>query len=207
MDVLTKLLLIRHAEVEPQYHRVYGGKIDMGLSAQGREQAAALAECLDHWRIDAVYASPMRRVRETLAPLAGNGQPPPVFLEALREIDFGQWTGLNFQQIRERFRAEPWQWLDWLAQDKMPGAESAAQIRQRSEPALRQILASHVGQCVAVFAHGGIVRMLLALLLELPLSKMACFDVEYASVTEIDVIPRRGVEIQRLNLTPWKKPS
>jgi hypothetical protein len=48
---------------------------------------------------------------------------------------------------------------------------------------------------------------LLAILLELPLPKMRCFDIEYAGVTEVDLVPGRGVEIQSLNYIPWKFPA
>jgi broad specificity phosphatase PhoE len=207
MSGTTKLYLIRHAEVEAGFHRVYGGKIDMGLSATGHDQARRLAGYLRQIKLAAVYASPMRRVRETMAPLNGHGPGAPVFMEALREVDFGDWTGLNFQQIRERFQAEPWDWLDWLEQGRMPNAENAAQIRARLEPCLRQILTTHSGQPVAIFAHGGVIRGLLAILLELPLPKMRCFDIEYAGVTEVDLVPGRGVEIQSLNYIPWKFPA
>lgn len=204
MNSLTKLYLIRHAEVEERFHRVYGGRLEMGLSPRGQAQARCLAEHLRGLKLDAIYASPMRRVRETLAPLNGQCARPAAFCDALREIDFGDWTGLNFQQIRERYQAEPWDWLEWLEQGRMPNAENAAQIRARLEPCLRQILANHAGQHTALFAHGGVIRALLAILLELPLSKMACFDVDYAGVTEVDLVPGRGVEIQLLNYTPWK---
>jgi alpha-ribazole phosphatase len=204
LNSLTKLYLIRHAEVEEEFHRVYGGRLDMGLSPRGHEQARWLAEHLRGLKLDAIYASPMLRVRETLAPLNGHCTRPPQFRDDLREIDFGDWTGLNFQQIRERYQAEPWEWLEWLDQGRMPNAENAAQIRARLEPCLRQILADHAGQPTAIFAHGGVIRGLLAILLDLPLRKMACFDVDYAAVTEVDVGPGRGVEIQLLNYVPWK---
>jgi len=200
----TKLHLFRHAEVEERYHRVYGGRLDMGLSAAGREQARHLAEYARRLGLDAVYASPLLRVRQTLAPLAGNGLPAPVFLDALREIDFGDWTGLSFDQVRDRYQAEPWEWLDWLEHGRLPNAESVPQLRRRLEPCLQEILARHPGETIGIFAHGGVLRLLLARLLELPLPRMVCFDIEYASATEVDLLPGRGVEIQLLNFVPWK---
>jgi broad specificity phosphatase PhoE len=205
MSQLTKLYFIRHAEVEAAYQGVYGGRIDMGLSPAGHDQAQHLATHLRRLKIDAVYASPMRRVRETMAPWNG-AAPAPTFLDALREVDFGDWTGLSFQHIRKRYQAEPWEWLEWLQDGKMPRAENATQLTARLEPCLRKILAAHPGQHVAVFAHGGVLRMLLAILLQLPLAKMVCFDFEYAGLSEIDHVTGRGVEIQTLNFIPWKQP-
>src|SRR6185369_5101295 len=101
----TTLLLIRHAEVDVKYHRVFGGRIDMDLSARGHEQATALAAWLKHKPIDAVYASPMKRVQQTLIPLVNSGVPPPVILPDLREVDFGDWTGLGWEAVHEKFGA------------------------------------------------------------------------------------------------------
>ena len=64
----TRLLLIRHGEVEATYQKKFGGWIDMNLSPNGRRQARTLADYLRHKTIDAIYASPMKRVQQTLAP-------------------------------------------------------------------------------------------------------------------------------------------
>ena len=65
----TRLLLIRHAEVEASYQGVFGGRIDMDLSPRGHDQAATLARYLHEKPLSAIYASPMKRVQQTLAPL------------------------------------------------------------------------------------------------------------------------------------------
>lgn len=203
----TRLYFVRHAEVEERYHRVFGGRIDMGLSDLGREQARRLAEYLQRLPLEAVYASPMRRVRQTIEPLNGHLMPSPVFDDALREFDFGQWTGLHFRQVREQFNADPWDWLEWIEHGRIPEGETGAQIRARLEPWLQDKLARHSGQTVAVFAHGGVIRQLLASLLEMPLPRMALFDVDYASVAAVDAGGGRHPEIQLANYTPWKTPG
>src|SRR5215469_5122061 len=85
----TRLLLIRHGEVEISYHHKFGGWIDMNLSPNGRRQAQVLAKYLSHKTIDAIYASPMKRVQQTLAPtLKLNGHDQTV-MNGLKEINFG----------------------------------------------------------------------------------------------------------------------
>ena len=64
----TRLFLLRHAEVEEKYHRIFGGRIDMNLSALGHEQAGKLAGYLAGTTFDAMYVSPMKRAQQTLAP-------------------------------------------------------------------------------------------------------------------------------------------
>jgi broad specificity phosphatase PhoE len=199
----THLYLIRHGEVEDGYHRVFGGKIDMKLSPRGHEQAQALARHLRPQLFHAIYVSPMKRARQTAAPLAAGRAGPVVVVPELREVDFGEWTGLNFQQVLERFEAHAYEWLRHLEQATVPGGETASDLRARIEPPVRRILRSHAGQSVAVVAHGGVVRVILALLLDLPLSKMSCFEVDYASVTWVEIQPHK-TEVQLLNFTPWR---
>jgi broad specificity phosphatase PhoE len=201
--VTTRLLLIRHAEVETRCQRVFGGRIDMDLSPNGHAQAGALADFLRHRPLDAIYASPMKRVQQTLAPLLHNGAPRPCVEPDLREMDFGDWTGLSYEQVRRQFGVSASAWLDELERGAIPNAESGATCRARVEPCLRRILAAHAGQTVAVYCHGGVTRVILAILLDLPLPKTEAFQIDYASVTEVAVGPER-TRIELLNFTPWR---
>jgi broad specificity phosphatase PhoE len=189
----TRLVLVRHAEVEARYQGVFGGKIDMELSPRGHEQATALAAHLRGKTFDAIYASPMKRVQQTLAPLLLNGTPQPVILPGLREVDFGDWTGLAWDDVHARFGISAYQWLEQLECDGIANAECGETLLDRVEPCLRQILAAHPGQQVGIFCHGGIIRVLLGILLRWPLARMAAFEIGYASVTQVVLTPLRGL--------------
>jgi broad specificity phosphatase PhoE len=198
------LLLIRHAEVEARYQGVFGGRIDMDLSPRGHEQAAALAKYLHQQTLSAIYASPMRRVQQTLAPMLVNGAPKPVILPDLREVDFGDWSGLAWEDVHAKFGISAFDWLEQLECDGIANAECSETLQDRVEPCLRQILAAHAGQQVAIFCHGGVIRVLLSLLLRWPLARMAAFEIEYASLTHVLVRPQKA-ELQLLNFTPWRE--
>jgi broad specificity phosphatase PhoE len=199
----TRLLLVRHAEVEARYQKVFGGAVDMDISPLGHEQAASLAKFLRTRRFDALYASPMKRVQQTLAPVLQNGVPPPTILPGLREVDFGDWTGHGWDAIREKFGVSAFTWLDQLERGTIPNAENVITYRERVAACLNEIRSAHDGKTVAIFCHGGVIRMMLSVLLDLPLPRMSAFEIDYASVTEIELKPHR-VEIQFLNLTPWR---
>lgn len=199
----TRLLLIRHAEVEASYQKKFGGWIDMNLSPTGKKQAKILADYLRSKTIDAIYASPMKRVQQTLAPtlkLNGHGQ---IMMNGLREIDFGKWTGLGWQEVEEQFKFKSHEWLEEIHHRGVPSGESGKVFRARVEPCLREILKKHHRQNVAVFCHGGVIRMILAILLKLPLPKTNHFDIEYAGITQVALHPHM-TEIELLNFTPWR---
>jgi len=200
---LTRLLLIRHGEVETRYQGVFGGTIDMNLSDRGHEQAKTLAKFLRGKKFDAIYASPMKRVQQTFGPSAKHHKVKQVILPGLREIDFGDWTGFGWDAVREKFGIQPYEWLEKIELGVVPNGESTAHFRKRVEPCLRRIIRENRGKTAAVFCHGGVIRMMLAILLHLPLPKTGSFQVEYTSVTQVAMHPHIN-EIELLNFTPWR---
>jgi broad specificity phosphatase PhoE len=200
---LTRLLLVRHAEVEVRYHKIFGGRIDMNLSPRGHDQAALLAKFLHTRKLDAIYASPMKRVQQTLAPFLKNGAPAQTIVPGLREVDFGDWTGLNWEQVSQKFQLLTHEWLEHIERGMAPNGETGPQFRARVEPALREIIKKHPGNSVGIFCHGGVIRMILSILLEIPLPRTNMFEVEYAGVTQVALYPRHA-EIELLNFTPWR---
>jgi len=199
----TRLLLIRHGEVEPRYHGVFGGRIDMNLSPRGKRQAKILAGYLQAKTIDAIYASPMKRVQQTLAPTLKLGRHEQRIMPGLREIDFGDWTGLDWAAVRDRFHFPVHEWLHQIEKPGAPNGENRRTFSARVKPCLEEIVRRHPGENVAVFCHGGVIRMLLSLLIQVPLPKTNSFEVEYASITQV-ALHAHMAEIELLNFTPWR---
>ena len=201
----TQLIFIRHGEVEEKYHNVFGGcRIDMTLSDLGRQQAEAIARWLEPEVLNRVYASPMERVRQTMAPLLNAKGLQPVVMDDLREVDFGEWTGLRWDEVKELFGVSAFDWLEILDRGELPGGESFESLSARVGPCLERILQESAHQRAAVVCHGGIIRVMLGLLLRLPLSRMAHFNVEYGSITVVEIQPekRHAVELELLNFQP-----
>jgi broad specificity phosphatase PhoE len=197
------LILIRHAEVEIAYHRVFGGRIDMTLSPRGHEQAIVLANWLTNRKLDALYASPMKRVQETLVPFLKSAPTEQVIMNDLREVDFGDWTGHGFEAVLEKFGARASDWLDHIERGAIINGETGAQFRARVEPCVREIVQRHAGETIGIAAHGGVICMILSLITGLPLSRISLFNIAYASVSQVLLHPHR-VEFELVNFTPWR---
>jgi len=201
----TILHLIRHAEVEARYQGIFGGRIDMSLSPRGEQQAAVLANHLRSQKFDLIFASPMKRVQQTLASVLAPTRPAPIILPKLYEVDFGDWTGLTFAEVKARYGYDAHHWLHQLDAGTIPNAENVNRYRERIDSCLQEILRNSTGQTVGVFCHGGVIRMLLALLLKLPFAEMDRFEVEYTSISTVVIKPER-IRLQLLNFTPWRDP-
>ena len=203
MEQPTRLYLLRHGEVEARYHRVFGGRIDMELSPLGHQQVQAVADYFQRHPPHVIYSSPMRRVQQTLAPLAKMTGLEPVVIPGLREVDFGAWTGLSWDQVYDRFKVSAFDWLNQLEAGSIAEAEATCDFRKRVDESLRQILSESRHKEVAVVAHGGVIRMLLALILDLPFARMSAFDIEYASITKVKISSSK-TEVELLNFAPWR---
>jgi broad specificity phosphatase PhoE len=165
------------------------GHTDVALSATGRLQVEALAVQLASEKLDAIYASDLRRARDSAAPLAGARGLAPVVVPALREMAMGRWEGLTFREIRERDPEAVAAWFASLESFPFPGGESLQDLRARVMPALGEILARHAGGHVAVVAHGGTNRVIIAEALGLPLGNLLRLAQDYAGWSVIEYRP------------------
>jgi broad specificity phosphatase PhoE len=204
-DPILRLYLIRHGEVEDGYQKAFGGsRIDMALSPLGHRQAAALADWFGDRKVDAIFASPMQRVRQTMAPLLARRDVNPTLLDDLREVDFGDWTGFRWEEVRERFGVNAPNWLHVLQDPGLPNGESAAMLLERVRPCVDRMLGEISSGSAAVFCHGGIVRAILAILLGMRFPEIGNFRIDYGSVTtvELRMEKKRAAAVELLNFCP-----
>jgi alpha-ribazole phosphatase len=197
----TWIYLARHGEVLHAAEGRFFGHTDIALSPVGRAQAAALGQRLGAEPIEAVYASDLQRARESAAPLAAARGTDVVTLPPLREMAMGRWEGLTFAEIQTR---EPELCARWLADPfsmPFPDGEGVAELRARAVPALRGVVERHAGRHVAVVAHGGTNRVLLAEALGLPLGNVFRLAQDYAAWSLIEYRGDRAV-VHLLNQRP-----
>jgi alpha-ribazole phosphatase len=162
-----RIWLIRHGEPAGVRGRCYG-KLDVGLSAAGRAQMERTAECLRAEHFDAIYASPRVRTMESARILAGVHTCGCQEEAGLCEIDFGDFEGLTYDEIAARFPEVYRQWMDSPAEVQFPNGESFAAMRLRVLRAFEAIRRNSEGHTVAIVIHGGVIRVLLAWVLEMP---------------------------------------
>jgi broad specificity phosphatase PhoE len=139
----------------------FAGSTDVELSETGREQARSLGQRLASETLTAVYASPMRRVRDTAAFIAGPHGLSPLVREGLREIDHGRWEGLTRAEVETRFCDEYAAWEEDPLSFAPEGGESGVAVLARALPVLREVVESCSGKLVAVVSHKATIRLLL----------------------------------------------
>lgn len=151
---MKTVYLIRHAlPAFPEGSKMCIGITDIPIGREGMEQAKAMAAVLPP--VTAVYSSPLRRAIQT-AQVIGH---PVEILSGLREIYAGDWDGLTFAQIRQRYpELYAARGLDQTIPP--PGSEDAEAALVRFRGDLERAAAEAPGD-FAVVAHGGIIAKFL----------------------------------------------
>ena len=181
-----KIILIRHASIEPEYSGRYIGSTDPPLGEIGIKQAKALAE---HIKFKESFCSPLKRAQQT-ARLMGIDK---IETDAdLREIDFGKWEGKTFDEIKIFDPQLVSCWAEYETNFAFPGGESIEHFLQRVHRAGDR-LANNPADTVLVVTHGGVIRSLICYFLGLPSRNYLLFDVKPASITTIELFNGKGV--------------
>jgi alpha-ribazole phosphatase len=183
----NRLVLARHAAVEPHGSGRFLGSTDLPLCELGTRQAAALARRLQKLSLDQIFSSPLRRARQTVDPLGQDVQVD----EELREIDFGRWEGLTFEEISTSNDGGIDRWSSFDPRFTFPGGESLGGFVARVGRAADR-LAACAGENVLAVAHGGVIRSMICHLLGLEPKNYLLFDVKPASITTIDLFDGGG---------------
>lgn len=191
----TRLLLVRHGQTAWNADGRFMGQMDIGLNETGQRQAEAVGRRLAWERPQAIYASDLQRawqtalcVHRSITESCAPDEPPPLISEPrLREMNFGEWEGQNYEQIQDRHNAELKAWEADFLNVAPKGGESGLQMLDRLTAALDQIIARHPDASVILVAHGGPLQVLVAHLLGLPIDRMWQFHMSNTGVTEINL--------------------
>ncbi len=185
MSDASALWFIRHGEPHPDVRGRCYGRLDVGLSDEGRRQMAQVAARLAGVPLAAIYASPRKRTIESAEALAARHACGIQVLDALREIDFGDFEGMTYDAIA-RDHAELYrQWMETPTEVQFPNGESYSIMRVRVARALDELLARHAGESIALVTHGGVNRIILAGALSIPPDHVFRVGQRYAALNLI----------------------
>jgi alpha-ribazole phosphatase/probable phosphoglycerate mutase len=187
----TRIDLLRHGE--PVGGRRYRGQQDDELSAKGWEQMWAAVDAAPDWQ--QIVTSPLRRC-SAFAWSLGDNLGVPVHEETrFREVGFGAWEGKTGEELERimpgqlaRFYADP-------VNNRPPGAEPLVEFTARVRSGLNGMLDAFAGQSILVVAHAGVIRAILAHVLEMPEAVMYRINVRNAGITRLRTSRARGFEL------------
>jgi len=191
MDAFTsRVYFLRHGEIARP--GILSGQIDVGLSEQGLEQMRQASAELIH--LNAIYSSPLKRCSVHADYLANQHSLHVHYYNALKEFNFGDWDGQDYQQLWQQtskphigdFWQHPWQ-------VKVPNGESMADFYARVEAwwhTFLQSLCESKHEQSLVISHAGVIKQILAIVCQMPkqsATHLNVFHLPYAGLITLDV--------------------
>jgi alpha-ribazole phosphatase len=159
-----EFILVRHGKTEYNERRQYCGALDPDLSDLGRqelERSDAKPFLRDH-APDMVFCSPMKRTLQTAAILLDGKEVPLVAVPELREIDFGDFEGRSYEDMKDdpAYTA----WLDTNCEGPIPGGDFPDMFRDDVAVCFESLLETCRTEGVEralVVSHGGVLGTIL----------------------------------------------
>ncbi len=209
---MTKLLLVRHGQTLWNHIARYQGHSDIDLSDTGRNQAKLLSLRLATVSLQAVYASDLKRALDTARIIAEPHGLAVQALPQLREINFGAWEGLTFQEIEARYPDIANNWHSSPGSVRIPGGETFQELMERVYSTVQDLVNSNDSGTVAVITHGGAIRSIICALLGIDLNNLFRIRQDNAALNIIDFYDRYGIlnllnDTHHLEMEPGSGPN
>jgi alpha-ribazole phosphatase len=182
----TRIYLVRHGEIEGNEVFRYNGQVDVPLTPKGLDQYRQLAKRLREKPVSACYTSDLSRCALGADIICAELGIKPVQSRSLREISFGSWEGMSWQELEQKFPEEWRARLADLSNYRVPGGENLLDLSNRVMPLIHEIAGRHPGEEVVVVAHGGVNRIILLNIIGAPHSSLFRIEQDYGCMNIID---------------------
>jgi broad specificity phosphatase PhoE len=163
---MAELILARHGETAWNVEKVFRGRADVNLDEVGVKQAALLGKHLNHWKLEAIYSSPLRRASETANIVARDHKIAMNIAQGLIDFDYGDWQSLPEQEVESVYPDILKEWHNNPQKVRMPGGESLEGVRRRAAQVVKDVLSRHQGSVLLV-SHRVVIKVLICYLLGL----------------------------------------
>ena len=187
---ITRVLAIRHGETAWNVDTRIQGQLDIPLNDTGRWQAHRLALAVAEEGIDAVYASDLLRALETAQAVATGCGRSIVTDTGLRERGFGEFEGLTFKEIEQRWPEQSERWRKRDPGFGPQGGEVLMDFYTRCVHTVTRLAKAHPGQTIAVVAHGGVMDCLYRAATRLDLQAPRSWQLGNASINRLLYTPQ-----------------
>lgn len=164
---MTKVYLVRHGQTEWNKKLTFRGRVDIPLNEAGHMEAQALSHALKDKNIEAIYTSPLKRSIETAQPVAKFFHLEIVPVQGLIDINYGDWEGLSFHEVKKRYGDQYKGWEKSPDLIRFPNGETLDEAKERSFRAFKNIAKENPEKSILIIPHRVINKILLCALLNL----------------------------------------
>lgn len=184
---MTKLILIRHALTTDNQENRLSGYIDSTVSEKGKIQIDKLTKYLEKEHIDKIYSTTSSRTKDTIKKIAELKNIELIEKDTLREINFGDFEGITFDEIKISNPDEFEKMIKEGYYYKYPNGESLVETYHRVANEVDRIIEDNKDQTILICSHGGTIRNIITHLISKSYNYHWNFRIDNASVTILEV--------------------
>ena len=174
----TRIIAVRHGYSVSNEQKFFAGQLDVDLTEKGINQAEACGALFERAysendtvtvenksfeRPSAIYASDLIRAYNTAQPIARALGLEVIRTHGLREVSAGEWEGVPFVELDERYADEYSIWKNDIGRATCTGGERLSDFATRIERAVKEIAEKHDGECIVIVTHATPIRVLCTL--------------------------------------------
>lgn len=152
------IVFVRHGKTQLNDLGCFIGNTDCDISVEGLRQAEKVKGFLDKFSFDGIYVSPLKRTIQTANILSKKY----ILDDRLREMNFGVFEGLNYEEIKQKYPDYLRLWNEDYENYRIPNGESLQDLFDRVEDFIKDVKRKH--KRVLVVTHGGVIRCALSLI-------------------------------------------
>ena len=184
---MVKLILVRHAlTVDNQKSRL-SGHIDSSISEEGKEQIDKITNYLKDFDVDKIYTTTSSRTKDTVKKLSELKSIEIIEKESLKEISFGDFERLTFDEIKDKYPKEFQDMIEKGYEYKYPNGESLIDSYNRVCIELDNIISNNDDRTILICSHGGTIRNIITYLISNSYKYHWNFKIDNGSVTILEV--------------------
>lgn len=187
----TEILLIRHCHPDYSLQKKLGDG-DMPLSKHGISQRTHLTEKLLKCRIDKIYASELKRAKETAEIYAKETKKKLNINPRLNEFHWEHWHNMKFFNMSEKGRVKR------LAMHKELDAE-LDKMQDEARRALAEIYRGNKGKKIALFGHGNFIKSLITGILNADIIGFLAMEIFQSSISKIIIDKNAHIKLVYIN--------
>ena len=197
---LARIYLLRHGEIDTTYRGRFVGQVDLSLSESGKLQARLWERELSEIELNIIYCSALERSKVTASIIAGARKQNVEIIPELREINLGDWEGMEIEQVKRVF-AEQWRMRGMeIGNYRPPNGESFSDLASRVLPVFQSMVDNLKGN-ILIVGHSGVNRVILCHALGMPLANLfnICQDYGCMNILEFSV---GCLRLKAMNILP-----
>ena len=159
---MLTLILVRHGESRANNEKFFAGQLDVELSELGKKQADMTAKYVtDTYKIDKIYSSPLSRAHDTANAISKLTNVDVISRDDLKEINSGEWQGLHFDELQEKYADSYGVWINDIGKAQTPSGESVRELYDRIWGAIDGIARENPDGAVVISTHATPIRAIL----------------------------------------------